>query len=480
MRGGFVSRFLGWGLGAFAALLLLFTLYALLAGDPWHGFAVAAALAAAGAALLASARVRAEPGHRDIIALVLLVWLVFPLLGAIPLWLSGPYTAFDALFESLSGFTTAGLSVLGDATLPASLALFRASTQWLGAAAIMVVFVAVFPQLGVAGRQLFAADLPGPGQERLLPRLRQAAPALLSAYLVLTLLCALGYWLVGMSGFDALAYALGTVSTGGFGASPGFPLPPGAALAGFVAILFMFLAGTSHVLHYRAMGGRPRVLLRDTEFRTYAAMAALAGLLLALLLLPAAPLDALHHGFFQALSALTTTGFILDGVEEWRGAAQMLLPALMLVGASAATAAGGIGIVRLTVAARSAGHELRRMLHPRAALPLHSGGRQLSAFALRAVMTFIVLHLSLIGISTVLLGLLGLDPATSLGSAVAAVTLTGFAFGPEGALVDFASLPAAGRAVLMLGMYAGRLEIMVVALLALPDWWRLPRRRGRP
>ncbi len=356
---------------------------------------------------------------------------------------------------------------------------YRSMTQWLGGIGIIVVFIAVFPQLGVAGRQLFNTEMPGPNEDRLTPRLRQTAVALLSVYLALTILCLLGYWLAGMPLYDAVAHALTTVSAGGFSTGSaelaGFGLP----LAEVIAIIFMFLAGANFSLQYRALGGRPRELLRDAEFRAYLAVTVVAGGLLMLMLLPGTPLESIRLGLMQAISIISTTGF--NSGVEWSAQAQLLLLALMFVGGSAGSAAGSVKVIRWLIVLRSTGKEVQRLLHPRAALPLRVGGRVISVEVLRSITAFFTLYMLVVGLSAIALILLGTDHVTSFSAAMASTSLVGFAFDAQGLPIDFATLPPLGRVVLMFDMYAGRLEIVTVAVLLVPDWWRRwrPGRLGR-
>lgn len=476
MRGWFVSFMLGWALAGLAVLLALFGLLAAALNENPSAWLLAAAASAVPALpLVLRGRFRNEPSRRSILAATLLLWLVVPAFGSLPWVFSGQLNALDALFESMSGFTTTGASMISDpGVLSGSFLLWRALSQWLGGIGIIVVFAAVFPQLGVAGRQLFIGEEPGPREDRLAPRLRQAAAALLAVYVALTLLSLLSYWIAGLDLLHAAAYAAATLAAGGVGILPEaagtFELP----VFEFIGLLFMLLAGTNLTLQYRAWNGRVAELFRDAEFRSYLVVIGLGSLLLFVLLRGS---GGVLSALFQVVSVITTTGFTTQGMTEWPQQAQLLLLALMFVGGCAGSAAGGIRIMRWLIVLRSTGKEVQRMLHPRAALPLRIGHRLITPEVLRSTAAFFTVYVLLVGVSAFALALLGLDHLAALSSALSSTGLVGFAFQADGQFVDFGLLPAAAKAVLLFDMYAGRLEIVTLAVLLVPGFWRLPRRR---
>lgn len=476
MRGWFVSFMLGWALAGLAVLLALFGLLAAALNENPSAWLLAAAASAVPALpLVLRGRFRNEPSRRSILAATLLLWLVVPAFGSLPWVFSGQLNALDALFESMSGFTTTGASMISDpGVLSGSFLLWRALSQWLGGIGIIVVFAAVFPQLGVAGRQLFIGEEPGPREDRLAPRLQQAAAALLAVYVALTLLSLLSYWIAGLDLLHAAAYAAATLAAGGVSILPEaagtFELP----VFEFIGLLFMLLAGTNLTLQYRAWNGRVAELFRDAEFRSYLVVIGLGSLLLFVLLRGS---GGVLSALFQVVSVITTTGFTTQGMTEWPQQAQLLLLALMFVGGCAGSAAGGIRIMRWLIVLRSTGKEVQRMLHPRAALPLRIGHRLITPEVLRSTAAFFTVYVLLVGVSAFALALLGLDHLAALSSALSSTGLVGFAFQADGQFVDFGLLPAAAKAVLLFDMYAGRLEIVTLAVLLVPGFWRLPRRR---
>jgi trk system potassium uptake protein TrkH len=477
-RGRFAPRIVGTGLLAFAAVLGLFGLVALAADHGGRGFVVTAGLAAVvGGVAWRLGSAEGEPSRREALLSVLLLWLVVPFMGAWPYVIDGGMSFVDGLFESMSGFTTTGATVLRDfGAFGPELFLWRALSQWVGGVGIIVLFIAVFPQLAIAGRQLFFAEAPGPTEDRMTPRLRNTASAVLVVYVGLTVACALGYLVTGMGPYDALAHAFTTLAAGGFS-------PQARSFEGFgagsqwVAIVFMGFAGANFALQYRALTGRPLLLLRDPEFRTYLAVAVAAGAGVAWLIRDtgASGLDALRHGLFQSLSILTTTGYASTDFALWSTSAQTILILLMFVGGSAGSAAGGIKVVRLMIVAKNTAREVRRALHPRAVLPVRLGARTVPEEVLRAVAAFITLYLALFVAVAALLALQGADVTTAFTAAIACLGNIGPGFGAVGPMASFADLPTLSKAVLTFAMYAGRLEVVAVFVIFTVDWWKVPR-----
>lgn len=476
-RGRFAPFVLGTAHTALAAVLVLFSLGAGWAGDdPWGFLATGGVAALIGVPLLWLGRAGSEPTRREALSAVLSLWLLIPLVGSIPYIASAGMTPLNAFFESMSGFTTTGATALVDfEAVPASIFLYRAFSQWVGGIGILVLFIAVFPQLAIAGRQLFHTEMPGPTEERLAPRMRSTATIVLSVYLTLTLVAAVAYRLAGMPLFEAVAHAFTTVATGGFS-------PEARSFEGYapavdgVAIAFMTLAAVNFALLWRAFGGRPRDLLRDSELRAYLAVVLVVGALVSLqIAVLYEPGEAVRHGFFQVVSIVTTTGYASVDFDAWPDAARALLVGLMFIGGSAGSAAGGVKIARWLIMLRHTGREVRRALHPRAVLPLRVGDRQLGEEVVRAVAAFIALYTMLFGVSAMLLAWLGADLTSAFTAAAATLGNVGPALGIAGPMASFAEFHPLSRGVLIFNMYAGRLEVVTVFVLATSAWWRVPR-----
>lgn len=457
--------------------MLLFTVYGAWLEEPVAGFALTFAVSGVCGALLMRLGVHnAEPTRREAFIGVMLSWLLIPAFGALPYVISGGFTPIDAMFESMSGFTTTGATVLQDFdTFSQSLFMWRAISQWFGGVGIIVLFIAVFPQLAIAGRQLFFAEAPGPTEDRLTPRLRNTAGAVLVVYVGLTILCALAYFLAGMTVYEAVAHAFTTLAAGGFSPNgqsfEGYP----AALS-WVSLPFMLLAGANFALQYQAVSGRPKELFRDAEFRAYLVIVVVAsGLLSVALWAEYPPLEALQHAFFQVLSILTTTGYASTDFVTWSTQAQTVLVLLMFIGGSAGSAAGGIKLVRWLIVLKNALRELRRALHPRQVLPLKVGQRRISEEVLRAVAAFITFYILLFALTAAWLAWFGADFITALTASIACIGNIGPGLAAVGPMLNFAELHPSSRILLTFAMYVGRLEIMTVLVVLSPEFWRLPR-----
>jgi trk system potassium uptake protein len=480
-RGRYGTHLIGLACLVLGASLALFALLAVALAEPWQGF-LAAALAAGliGGPLVALGRSDHEPSRREALVTVLVAWALVPLLGAVPYVLGGPLGPIDALFESASGFTTTGATVLTDFDLVArSLFLWRGLTQWIGGIGIIVLFIAAFPQLAIAGRQLFMTEAPGPEQGHLLPRLRVTALAILGVYGGLTVACAMAYAIAGMDPFDAVANALTTLSAGGFSpAARSFEDYP--SLLSWVAVAFMLFAGANFALLYRAVVGRPLVLWRDPELRAYLAVLLLCALgLTALLAADHGWPEALRHGFFQAFSITTSTGYASADFAAWSPGAHGVLIVLMLIGGSAGSAAGGVKVVRWLILAKVTSREVRHTMHPRAVLPVRLGSRLVPDDVIRAVSAFITLYVALLVVTSVGLVLLGSDEVTAFSAALATLGNIGPGLAAVGPMAHYSDLHPLAKGWLTFTMIAGRLEVVTVFVVFTRNWWRRPVRHVR-
>jgi trk system potassium uptake protein len=480
-RGRFAPYVLGSGALGLSLALVGFAFYAIVLGEAWQPYVLTALVAAAfGAPSYAFGRAAGDPTRREALLAVLLLWSLLPAIGILPYVLHDVMGPLDALFESMSGFTATGATALVDFDgVPASLFMWRAFTQWVGGIGIVVVFVAVFPQLAIAGREIFHAELPGPTEDRLTPRLRSTARAVLGVYLGLTLACAVAYHLVGMELYEAVAHAFTTVAAAGFSPQARSFEAYGFAVD-WVAIVFMTLAAVNFALLFRAFLGRPRDLLRDPELRTYVAIVVVAATLLTVHLQGVYEgTEALRHGLFQTVSILTTTGYASADFEFWPDSARVTLLVLMFIGGSAGSAAGGVKVMRWLIIAQHTAREVRRALHPRAVLPLRVGARVIEDDVLRAVAAFITLYVLLVAGSATALVWLGHDFVTAFSAAAATVGNVGPGLGLVGPMASYADIHPAGRGILIFNMFAGRLEIVTVFVILTSAWWRLPRRFER-
>ncbi len=485
-RGRFAPFVIGTGLIGLAVAAGAFAVGALVVDEDARGFATTAALGGVlGVPLRMIGRTGAEPTRREALTSVLALWLLVPVVGLFPYAISAGMPPLDALFEAMSGFTATGATAIRDFDLvPDSVFLYRAFSQWVGGIGILVLFIAVFPQLAIAGRQIFHAEMPGPSQDRLTPRLRQTAGMVLTVYLSLSVICGVGYALAGMPTFDAISHAFTTVAAAGFSPSAR-SFESYEPAVDWIALVFMTLAAVNFALLWRAFVGRPRDLWRDPELRAYVTIVAVVGVLVVTQVWHLyAPDDAIRHGLFQVVSIITTTGYASTDFDQWPDSARALLVFLMAIGGSAGSAAGGVKVARWLIIAQHTTREVRRALHPRAVLPIRVGNRVVSEEVLRAVAAFISLYTALIVFGTLVLSLLGEDLVTAFTATAATVGNVGPGLGAVGPMSSFADLHPLGRGLMVFNMYAGRLEIVTVFVVVTSGWWRWPRtlagRRGSP
>ena len=475
-----VVRVLGFllGIGSLALLVPAIVSAHWHDGDAWSFLAAAGiGLPLAGLLWWAGARAR-EIGAREGFAVVSLGWLGIGLLGGLPAWFSGQIPGFtDAVFESISGFSTTGASILTDIESRSHGLLFwRALTHWLGGMGIVLLALAILPLLGVGGMQLFRAEVPGPRAERLTPRIRQTAKLLWSVYVLLTALQTAALMLAGLSFFDAICHAFATLATGGFStrnASVGAYANPAVD---WIVIVFMLLAGTNFTLHYLALRGKVRLYARDDEFRCYVCVLAIAAGLIgvSLVIQQTYPTlgETLRHVLFQTVSIMTTTGFATADYLLWPPIAAAVLLILMAIGGCAGSTGGGLKVMRLLILLKAARCELRKLVHPRAVITLWYNERALTASLVTNVLGFLLLFLLVYASGVVILALGGRDLLTAIGATAACLGNIGPGLGSVGPVETYAHFHLWEKWLLMFLMLVGRLELYTVLVLFLPDTWR--------
>jgi len=417
-------------------------------------------------------------GHRDGFLIVALAWVLLSALGAAPFLTTGVIASpVDALFESVSGLTTTGATVLtGLDRLPRAILFWRSMQEWLGGMGLIVLAVAVMPLLGIGGMQLFRAETPGPVKDKLTARVTETAKMLWYLYVAMTAVCALAYWLGGMGGFDAVNHAMCTVAIGGFSThDASFGWFHDAHLR-LIAALFMFLAGINFTLHFTALlgGFSPKALLiylRDDEFRAYARWCG-ALLLLTMLVVTASGAGRWDEVVFNTISIATTTGFAVSDYARWPAGTMMLFLMAMFVGACAGSTGGGMKVVRVLLLFRQGAREIRRLIHPHAVSPVKVGDHAVDASVTQTVWGFAVLFVAAFVLIATLLTFTGVEPVTAISAAAACITNTGPGFGQVGPAATYAGLPAAAKGILMFGMILGRLEVFTFLVLLTPAFWR--------
>jgi trk system potassium uptake protein TrkH len=414
----------------------------------------------------------------DVFTTVTLAWVAMALAGAIPYVLTGHFDRIDdALFESVSGFTTTGATVTADIEATSKgLLLWRSMTQWMGGMGVIVLVVAVLPTVGSGGMSLLAAEAPGPTGERLTPRVRETARRLWGVYIGLTVAMAVAYGLAGMSPYDAVSHSFTTVSTGGFSPYQASMGHFDSATIEWICIVGMLLAGGSFTLYYRALKRDPKPLLRSTELRVYLAVVAAVTIWA---LVSAGNDGGQSTGFrdalFTAVSTITTTGYVTTEYGLWSQTAQMALLIVMPIGAMAGSTAGGVKMVRVMAVASYAHREALRHLHPRLVRPVRVGNGILPDDVAGRVVGFMVLALAILGAGAMAISATGPDMITSLTSSATAFGNVGPGLGDLDHANDFLSIPPVGRWIAMGQMLLGRLEVYPVILALSVVTLRIPK-----
>jgi trk system potassium uptake protein len=460
--------------------------------SPWPFLAAGALTAATGLLLERLTRGKERVGTREGFLVVAVTWLAAAFFGSLPYLLSGEdqfARPVNAFFEGMSGFTTTGASILTDIeALPQGLLMWRQFTQWLGGMGIIVLALAVLPRLRIGGRQLYESEVPGSEMERLAASIRETARRLWILYLALTaalvgLLAA--YGLTGldeaMTPFDALAHAFTTMPTGGFS-------PRAESLGAFgtatqwTVIVFMLVGGTNFALLYAVLvRRRPRALTHDDEFRLYLALAVLASVVLFAELAAKGIFEgeaALRHAAFQSVSLMTTTGYASADYVQWTTLAAVGLVGLMFIGGSAGSTAGSVKIVRHLLIGKILRRELDVTVHPEIVSPVRFSGRAVDEKTTRAVIAFVLLYVGLFAAGGLLItidaavGNREVTPFEAIAASASAIGNIGPAYGFAGPFGSFEPFSGFSKAVLMMLMWMGRLEIITVAVLFTRRYWR--------
>ncbi len=419
---------------------------------------------------------RQNLGKREGFAVVAFGWVVASLFGCMPFLISGAIPSFtNAYFETMSGFTTTGSTILSDIEiLPRGILLWRSMTQWIGGLGIVLISVAILPMLGVAGMQLISAEVSHVKMEKLTPRIGQTARLLWIVYISLTALQTLLLKLGGMGWYDALAHSFTTVSSGGFSTRNASIAAFDSPFIHYVIIIFMFIAGVSFNLHFRLLQGRWKSYWDDQEFRLYGILV-LAGCVVVFFGVPM-----LDQGYewrfrvalFQTVSILSSTGFITADYELWGPAAQFLLLVFMFHCACAGSTTGGIKLGRILLLVKSSIAEVKKLVHPRAIYPVRFNGRSVSPEIIQSVQSFLVLYMAIFALASVALAFCGLDIVTAGSAAVTALSNVGPGFGSVGAVENFGHLSGTAKWILTFCMLVGRLEIYTVLVLFSRTYWR--------
>lgn len=415
--------------------------------------------------------------HREGMAIVALGWIGAGVVGALPFLFSDTFNSFvDAFFESVSGFTTTGASVLTDIErVPRGILMWRSLTHWLGGMGIIVLSLAILPFLGVGGMQLYKAEVPGPIPDKLRPRMRDTALILWKVYFLFTLAETILLMFGGLDFFDALCHTFGTMATGGFSTKNASVGHYGSAYVDVVITVFMLIAGINFALHYLALLGNPSAMWRDAEFRFFIGVVLVFILVSALCVYRSvygSAIDALRYAAFHVLSIITTTGYATANYEQWPPLPQAILLFCLFLGACAGSTGGGMKCMRIMVLLKHVYLELMHLIHPRSVRHLKLGGRLVSDDIAKSIWGFFILYLGLFILSSFLLAAMGVDVVTSFSAVAASIGNIGPGLGEVGPADNYAHLPDAAKLLLSLCMLLGRLEIYTVIVLFVPEFWR--------
>lgn len=415
-------------------------------------------------------------GRREGYLIVTLSWIVISAFGTLPFLLSGSITSFtDAYFETISGFTTTGASILNNIeALPKNILYWRAMTHWIGGMGIIVLTVAVLPFLGIGGMQLLVAEMPGITPDKLHPRITATAKRLWGIYVLFTLVEVLLLWAGDMNLFDAICHSFATMATGGF-STRNNSIAAFSPYSQYIIILFMIVAGTNFTLHYLAMHGKFKKAVQNQEFRTYTGVIVVATLLITagLIIFHTYGLkDAFRDALFNVVSILTTTGFTTTDYLEWPSFLWMLIFALMFIGGSAGSTGGGVKVVRHYLLFKNSWLELKRAIHPNAIIPVKFNKKSVSQEIIFNVMAFFLIYVLVFGIGAVVLSSLGMDFETSVGATIASLGNIGPGIGHVGPTDNYSFFPDFGKWFLSFLMLLGRLELFTVLIILSPAFWK--------
>ncbi len=422
---------------------------------------------------------RHELRIRDGFLIVSLFWTVLGLFGALPFALTDALhlTPVESIFESISGLTTTGATVIvGLDELPASILLYRQLLQWLGGIGIIVVAVAILPMLGIGGMQLYRAEIPGPSKDsKLTPRITETAKALFSVYMLLTVACALAYYVAGMSGFDAICHAFSTVAIGGFSthdASIGYFESDAILL---ICTLFMVISAINFGLHFLAWRRQQwSVYRKDSETRFFLGALSICTVITCLYLAymgTFSPGESFAHGLFQAVSITTTTGFVTQDHATWPTFLPVMLLMFSFMGGCVGSTGGGIKALRLMLIYKQGVRELKQLVHPQAVIPLKIGKRRVEATVVSAVWSFLAVYMSTFIVLLLLIMSTGLDFTTAFSAVAASLNNLGPGLGEVAA--NYAGINETAKALLCVAMLLGRLEVFTLLVLFTPMFWRL-------
>ena len=422
--------------------------------------------------------------------IVTIGWLLMAVTGMLPFLTTGSIdSVYDAFFETMSGYTATGSTILTDIeSLPAGVLFWRSMMHWIGGMGIIVLAIAILPLLGIGGMQLFSAEAPGPNSDKLHPRITDTAKRLWFIYVAYTIVETLLLYLAGMSLFDAVNHSMSTMASGGF-STKNDSLAHWNHLpwVHYIIIIFMFLAGTNFVLSYFAFTGKIQKIFQDNEFLTFAKFIFVFSIIVFSVLITQVDLDSdsfhhpqvfgkiessLRHSVFQVLAIVTTTGFVTADYTSWNSFLTVFFFGLMFLGGSAGSTSGGIKVVRHLLMIKSGVLEFKRALHPNAIIQPRFNGKVISQEIIGNILGFFILYMLSFIIGSLVFGFMGLDFESAIGVAASSLGNVGPAIGDFGPASNFSQLPQVGKLWSSFLMLMGRLELFTVLILLTPYFWK--------
>ena len=409
-------------------------------------------------------------------------WLSMVAFGMLPYLISGEIPSVaNAFFETMSGMTTTGASILNDIeAVPQGILYWRSLTQWIGGMGIIVLTVAIFPLLGIGGIELFSAEAPGPTSDKIHPRIQETAKRLWGIYVGLTALLVLILKIAGMTFYDAVNHAFTTMATGGFSTKNASMMAYDTPAIQYPIIIFMFLAGTNYSVTYLALKGRFSRVLKNDEFKAYFLLVAMLGVIVSFSVFSiingrgeAITFEkSFRDSLFQIVSLITTTGFVSADYTSWSNGLTMLFFILLFLGASAGSTAGGIKFIRHLVFFKNSYLEFKRLIHPRAVVPLKLNGQVVAPRIMTHVIIFLLLYMMIFILGSVVMSAMGYDFMTSVGAVATSLGNVGPGIGKVGPVDNFAHLSDAAKWLLSFLMLLGRLELFTILVLMTPYFWK--------
>jgi trk system potassium uptake protein TrkH len=415
--------------------------------------------------------------RRDGFGVVTFGWISATIFGSLPYIFSGVIDhPVSAMFETMSGFTTTGASVMSDLeAIPRGIHFWRALTHWFGGMGVLVLCVAILPFLGVGGMQIYRAEMPGPSKDRLTPRIATTAKLLWGVYALLTLVEVFCLKFAGMDWFDSFCHAFGTMATGGFSTRSASVGAYDSAVIDTIITVFMFLAGINFSLHYHALTGKPQRYFQDPEFRFYAIFLSCATLFLTFNIWHAdwGPLSrCFRDSAFTATSIITTTGFCTADFDQWPNASRLLLVVMMFIGGCAGSTGGGMKIVRVFIMFKKMVREMKLFMRPSAVIQMKLGGKPVEQEIISHIAAFFAIFVLIFAVGSFIMTFFTPDLETAATSVVATLGNIGPGLNAVGATQNYSAISPFGQGILTFFMLLGRLELYTVLILFLPSFWK--------